>query len=182
VLSGLLDEYRSAREERFASTSRRLADLVVRCECGKSRSLHEATVLELNPLNTCCGARPWLGRNANEDCKLPSRLLIRTAASAYFPQVMSVLSLPERGTVVQTAVAELWDDLQIVDGPGRPRVPGHLDRVQVGSGGRSPSPPRSPGRQMVMSRPLLAFPVGPARRYTELPGRVRLPSQALQSW
>jgi Domain of unknown function (DUF1998) len=99
-------------------TSGDLADLVVRCECGKSRSLHEATVLELNPLSTCRGARPWLGRNANEDCKLPSRLLIRTAANAYFPQVMSVLSLPDRGTVVQTAVAELWDDLQIVDGPG----------------------------------------------------------------
>jgi hypothetical protein len=99
-------------------TSGDLADLVVRCECGKSRSLHEATVLELNPLSTCRGARPWLGRNANEDCKLPSRLLIRTAANAYFPQVMSVLSLPDRGTVVQTAVAELWDDLQIVDGLG----------------------------------------------------------------
>ena len=28
---------------------------------------------------------------------------------------MSVLSLPDRGTAVQAAVAELWDDLQIVD-------------------------------------------------------------------
>src|SRR5262245_24803765 len=99
-------------------TSGDLGDLVVRCECGKSRDLYEATVIELNPLNTCRGARPWLGRNANEDCRLPSRLLIRTAANAYFPQVMSVLSLPDRGTAVQTAVAELWDDLQIVDGLG----------------------------------------------------------------
>src|ERR1700730_5998067 len=56
-----------------------LADLVVRCECGKSRSLYEATQLEMNPLGTCRGARPWLGRSADEDCKLPSRLLIRTA-------------------------------------------------------------------------------------------------------
>jgi hypothetical protein len=29
--------------------------------------------------------------------------------------VLSVLSLPDRGTAVQTAVTELWDDLQIVD-------------------------------------------------------------------
>ena len=97
-------------------TSGDLADLVVRCECRKSRSLYEATLLEMNPLGTCRGARPWLGRNANEDCKLPSRLLIRTASNAYFPQVVSVLSLPERGTAVGKVVAELWDDLQIVDG------------------------------------------------------------------
>ena len=93
-----------------------LADLVVRCECGKSpRSLYEATQLEMNPLGTCRGARPWLGRNTEEDCKLPSRLLIRTASNAYFPQVVSVLSLPDRGSAVETAVRKLWDDLQIVD-------------------------------------------------------------------
>ncbi len=97
-------------------TSGDLADLVVRCECGKWRGLHEATLLELNPLGTCRGARPWLGKNSNEDCNLPSRLLIRTASNAYFPQVVSVLSLPDRGTAVGTAVRELWDDLQIVDG------------------------------------------------------------------
>ena len=96
-------------------TSGDLADLVVRCECGKSRNFYEATLLEMNPLETCRGARPWLGRNANEDCKLPSRLLIRTASNAYFPQVMSVLSLPDRGSVVETAVRGLWDDLQIVE-------------------------------------------------------------------
>lgn len=97
-------------------TSGDLADLVVRCECKKSRGLHEATVLELYPLGICRGARPWLGRNSNEDCNQPSRLLIRTASNAYFPQVVSVLSLPDRGTAVETAVKELWDDLQIVDG------------------------------------------------------------------
>ena len=96
-------------------TSGDLADLVVRCECKKSRSLYEATVLGLNPLDTCRGARPWLGRTANEDCRLPSRLLIRTASNAYFPQVVSVLSLPDRGSAVGTVVAALWDDLQIVE-------------------------------------------------------------------
>src|SRR5262249_24879647 len=43
------------------------------------------------------------------------RLLIRTASNAYFPQVVSVLSLPDRGSTVDTVVTELWDDLQIVD-------------------------------------------------------------------
>ncbi len=96
-------------------TSGDLADLVVRCECGKSRSLYEATLLEMNPLGTCRGARPWLGRNTEEGCNLPSRLLIRTASNAYFPQVVSVLSLPDRGSAVETIVRELWDALQIVN-------------------------------------------------------------------
>ena len=91
-----------------------LADLVVRCECGKSRGLHEAAELELKPLGTCPGRRPWLGAHASEKCDLPSRLLIRTAANAYFPQVMSTLSLPDHGSDVQKAVGELWDDLAIV--------------------------------------------------------------------
>jgi len=99
-------------------TSGDLADLVVRCECGKSRSLYEATLLENNPLGTCRGARPWLGMYTDEDCNQPSRLLIRTASNAYFPQVVSVLSLPDRGNAVDAAVRELWGDLQIVDDVG----------------------------------------------------------------
>ena len=77
-----------------------LTDLVVRCDCGKTRRLSDASMLEMNPLGTCNGARPWLGRNTNEECSLPSRLLIRTASNAYFPQVVSLLSLPERGSAV----------------------------------------------------------------------------------
>jgi hypothetical protein len=96
-------------------TSGDLADLVVRCECKKSRGMYEAAVIEDALLGKCSGARPWLGRNSNENCKLPSRLLIRTASNAYFPQVVNVLSLPDRGTAVEAAVLELWDDLQIVD-------------------------------------------------------------------
>jgi hypothetical protein len=92
-----------------------LADLVVRCVCGKSRRMTEAAELDMKPLGSCWGARPWLGMGSQEQCGLPSRLLIRTAANAYFPQVMSALSLPEHGTQLDTAVRELWDDLQIVE-------------------------------------------------------------------
>lgn len=96
-------------------TSGDLYDLVVRCECGKRRRLYEAAEIGLKALGTCRGRRPWLGRNASEDCNLPSRLLIRTASNAYFPQVVSVLSLPDRGSEVEAVVAELWDDLSIVE-------------------------------------------------------------------
>ena len=99
-------------------TSGDLGDLFVRCACKRSRPLYEATEFENNPLGTCNGERPWLGRDSRENCALPSRLLIRTAANAYFPQVVSVLSLPDRGTAVQKAAKALWDDLQIVDNLG----------------------------------------------------------------
>ena len=92
-----------------------LADLVVRCECGRRRPLYEAAELDQNPLGTCRGARPWLGINTNEGCNHPSRLLIRTASNAYFPQIVSALSLPDRGSAVESVVRDLWDDLQIVD-------------------------------------------------------------------
>ncbi len=92
-----------------------LADLYVRCECGKQRSLYEATQVEARPLGLCQGSRPWLGTHANEECKEISRLLTRTASNAYFPQVISVLSLPDLGGDLDGLVRELWDDLQIVD-------------------------------------------------------------------
>jgi hypothetical protein len=138
-------------------TSGDLVDLVVRCECGKSRGLHEASAIEMHPLGICRGARPWLGNNANEACTHPSRLLIRTASNAYFPQVVSVLSLPDRGTAVETAVKELWDDLQIVESAAdiaflkkKPRVTEKLApysddevleavrEIKSGSGGEKP--------------------------------------------
>jgi hypothetical protein len=92
-----------------------LADLTVRCECGKSTPLQRAAEHEQRALGTCRGLRPWLGRGSEEDCDLPNRLLIRTATNAYFPQVLSALSLPDHRDALQRAVAELWDDLAIVE-------------------------------------------------------------------
>lgn len=98
-----------------SGTSGDLSDLRVRCGlCGKRRGMHEAKEIDTNPLGACRGTRPWLGKDTNERCNQSSRLLIRTASNAYFPQVMSVLSLPDRGGDVERVVAELWDDLQIV--------------------------------------------------------------------
>jgi hypothetical protein len=110
-------------------TSGDLGDQVVRCECGSTRSLYEATQLELKPLGTCRGERPWLGRHSAEECKLPARLLIRSAANAYFPQVMSVLSIPEQGAAVEAVVRDLWELLQAVDSPSSLAVFKRLPQV-----------------------------------------------------
>ena len=81
-----------------------LGDLEVRCECGSRRGMHEAA--DPDALGPCWGARPWLGAGAQEQCGLPSRLLIRTAANAYFAQTLSALSLPEHGSRGPGAVRE----------------------------------------------------------------------------
>ncbi len=96
-------------------TSGDLSELIVRCECGESRNLIDATRSDEKSLGHCSGRKPWLGKHVYEECNLKSRLLIRTAANAYFPQVMSVLSLPDRSSAVQSAVRDLWDDLNIVE-------------------------------------------------------------------
>ncbi|MEO7718436.1 MAG: DUF1998 domain-containing protein [Capsulimonas sp.] len=100
-------------------TSGDLSDLSVRCKsCGKSRKLIDATYSESDLLGNCKGRRPWLGLNTNEPCHYKSKLLIRTASNAYFPQVFSVLSLPDRGSEVEQSVQELWQDLQVVEDDG----------------------------------------------------------------
>ena len=138
-------------------TSGDLGELSVRCECGKRRLLYEANELDQRPLGTCGGARPWLGRNTEEECSQPSRLLIRTASNAYFPQVLGVLSLPDQGVAIDTAVADYWDDLVIVESAGdlafikkKPNVAAALDgfadnevleaiaRLKGGEGGDRP--------------------------------------------
>lgn len=98
-----------------SGTSGDLSDLTVRCECGQKRGMQETKEIEMNPLGTCSGARPWLGVNTNETCNQLSRLLTRTASNAYFPQVMSVLSLPDIGRDIDHVVTVLWEDLQIVE-------------------------------------------------------------------
>jgi hypothetical protein len=50
-----------------------------------------------------------------EHCGEYNRLLIRTASNAYFPQKLSVISLPDRGQALHTAVGKVWQShLQVV--------------------------------------------------------------------
>jgi hypothetical protein len=97
-------------------TSGDLTDQQVRCECGKERALAQATRPEV--LGVCKGQRPWLPRG--EQCGAGGaggqmmRLLIRTASNAYYPQKLSVLSLPESGDRARNAVQSVWDVLVAV--------------------------------------------------------------------
>ena len=96
-------------------TSGDLSEVFIRCECRQERSMAQAANMQLRALGNCDGARPWLGPYTKEGCGEPNRLLIRTASNAYFSQVMSVISLPDRDETVKTAVDGVWEFLGEVE-------------------------------------------------------------------
>lgn len=101
-------------EER--GTSGDLSEVWIRCECGKAqRSVGEAAMMQTLALGNCDGSRPWLGPYTKEKCGEPNRLLIRTASNAYFPQLMSVISLPDRDETVKKAVDAAWEFVEEVE-------------------------------------------------------------------
>lgn len=95
-------------------TSGDIAEIYIRCECGEGRSLMRATIP--GTLGHCDGCRPWLGPYTKESCDELNRLLVRHASNAYFPQIMSVISLPDRNETLEKAVTQVWENfLQYVD-------------------------------------------------------------------
>lgn len=93
-----------------------LSDITIRCECGKFRPLIVAARSPQAALGFCKGRRPWLGNNSREQCGgggpgvQINRLLIRSASNAYFPQVLSVISIPDANARLRKAVDEIWED------------------------------------------------------------------------
>lgn len=98
-------------EER--GTSGDIADIIIGCDCKKERPLYEARVVPT--LGRCSGKRPWLGDMARESCTQPNRLLVRTASNAYFPEVISAISLPDEDEELKAVVNRLASDLQDVN-------------------------------------------------------------------
>ncbi len=90
-----------------------LSDIVVSCECGEARTL-AAAQKDQHSLGNCNGRRPWLGPLSREQCGRTSRLLVRSASNAYFPQLYSVISIPERSSALAAVLRKFEGDLQIV--------------------------------------------------------------------
>jgi hypothetical protein len=98
-------------EER--GTSGDLDAISIVCACGASRSMSQAARKELRALGHCNGDRPWLGPGQRESCGELNRLLTRTASNAYFPQLMSVISIPDTRNPVDDVVRSLWEDFLV---------------------------------------------------------------------
>ena len=95
-------------EER--GTAGDVADVVVGCDCRQERRMYEAQAP--HALGTCRGRRPWLGGFAAEPCHQPNKLLVRTGSNTYFPERMTVISLPEAGAAAKEAVERCWPLLE----------------------------------------------------------------------
>ena len=99
-------------EER--GTSGDITDTFGVCDCGEERSLYEALGFETGALGHCDGKRPWIGQYAQEACGEPYRLLVRTASNAYFPQIMSVISLPDFDAGLAAKVTSNFERLKVL--------------------------------------------------------------------
>ena len=95
-------------EER--GTTGDLSEIWVTCDCGAERPMSQAARLDLGALGSCNGSRPWLGPGTKEKCGEPNRLLIRSASNAYFPQLLSVISIPDTRSPIDEVVRSLWAD------------------------------------------------------------------------
>ncbi len=82
----------------------------VRCSCGVSRRMKDASITKANP--RCRGRRPWLGGQGAEECAEPQHLLVRTASNSYFTQVESAVSIPDPNEAVRAKVESVWDVLE----------------------------------------------------------------------
>jgi hypothetical protein len=92
-------------EERGTSASPEDTSIV--CDCGGRFNLRDAFAPKR--LGKCGGHRPWLktfeGRNSDEACAEDLRFLTRTATNTYFPQVVSVISLPQGQSELERLLA-----------------------------------------------------------------------------
>jgi hypothetical protein len=93
-------------------TSADPADTSAVCGCGKRLSLQEAFIP--GRLGKCRGERPWLLDKDPDGCDLNLKLLTRTATNTYFPQVLTIISLPSEEDELTKRVAELSGQLNNV--------------------------------------------------------------------
>jgi hypothetical protein len=85
------------------------------CACGAALSLHDAQAR--GRLGRCGGRRPWLHTD-EPGCAEELRFLTRTATNAYFPQVLTVISLPTAEDELTRLVEGHMDALGWVEAPG----------------------------------------------------------------
>ena len=88
-----------------------LADLVVSCSCGKSRSMAGAFDLAaLRGIRRCTGSRPWLD-TSDAECDQALRTLQRGSSNVWFAVVRSAISIPSVAGLADSFIAAKLSDL-----------------------------------------------------------------------
>lgn len=111
------------------------SEVQVACVCGPPRPVAHLLASEGNP--PCNGHRPWLGPEGQEACDVEPgtgkpvkpRLLMRGASNAYFPQVVSALSIPESDSALVETVRGLMDVLRNVTRKNLPMFREDIDKL-----------------------------------------------------
>lgn len=100
-------------------TSGEARDLEVRCEnCGEVRRLWEAFGEEHREnLPFCKGRRPHLRDYDPDECPHRMRTVILGASNAWFPVVLSTVSIPAKGDKLLKLVDENWSKLNAATSP-----------------------------------------------------------------
>ena len=82
------------------------------CDCGQSLTLEE--LFQPGRLGPCRGERPWIGDRDPVPCNAPKglSLLTRSATNTYFPQVATVISLPQAEDELSRRIEQHWSVLQ----------------------------------------------------------------------
>ena len=94
-----------------------------RVVCGCKRTLSLEQLFQPGRLGQCYGERPWIGGREPNGCRDPNgktvnlRLLTRSATNTYFPQVATIISLPQADDELSRRVAALRSELQEAEGP-----------------------------------------------------------------
>jgi hypothetical protein len=99
------------------------ADIYVRCEtCEKSRPMSDAFKLHDSDLPACRGRRPHLRDFEENGCKdeqnqpIRVRALLQGASNAWFPVMLSALSVPQSSNLLRQLVTDHWAELYDLEG------------------------------------------------------------------
>ena len=99
------------------------ADIYVRCEtCEKSRPMSDAFKLHNSDLPACRARRPHLRDFEDGGCKddenqpIRVRALLQGASNAWFPVMLSALSVPQSSNLLKQLVTDHWSDLYDLEG------------------------------------------------------------------
>jgi hypothetical protein len=86
-------------------------DMAVACGCGARVTV--ADLYKPHFLGGCNGISPWLTprRDTNGTCAEDLHLLPRSATNAYFPQTVSVISMPVAGDQLAASIEKHWGNL-----------------------------------------------------------------------
>ena len=104
------------------------ADIYVRCEtCDKSRPMSDAFKLHNSDLPACRARRPHLRDFDENGCKdeqnqpIRVRALLQGASNAWFPVMLSALSVPQSSNLLKQLVTDHWGELYDLEGEARHR-------------------------------------------------------------